>query len=334
MAGLKLEILAGAGAVAIITAFALGGCGGGGEPSAFTERIEAADELFRSRQYEEAGKLFEQIATDADESGDTAAYVEACAMRARSYLITGCKDEGRPWIEQAAARANARMPQVWSRYLGVRGRFEWQDNDNETATRTFKDMYDYCTRHELYSRAVDAAHMVAITGDESEKFDWSYKGIEAAEAGEMTSWLGPLWNNLGWNYYDAERYEEALEALEKAKEYHYMGEQALPRLIADYSVGHVHRVMGHTDEAEAILGPVFDWAVRLHSEEKNPDALEWVALCRWEKGELAAMKGDAKGGLALLEEAAAELEQAGMPKWDESGWKKKQARIEELKGLK
>ena len=64
---------------------ALAGCQRG--PSA-SERLAtslaAADEVFNGRRYEEAGTLFETIAADAEAAGVTSAYVEACAMRARS----------------------------------------------------------------------------------------------------------------------------------------------------------------------------------------------------------------------------------------------------------
>jgi hypothetical protein len=48
-------------------------------------------------------------------------------MAARSHLIRGEGAQGRPWIERAAKHATTDEPKGWSRFLGVRGRFEWQD---------------------------------------------------------------------------------------------------------------------------------------------------------------------------------------------------------------
>lgn len=296
-----------------------------------TDRLARTDEVFKDRKYEEAGELYEAIAEDADATDDVSAYVEACAMRARSYLIREEGATGRPWLERARERAQAAHPLGWSRYLGVRGRFEWKDGDNETATLTFREMFDFCEHHELWERAVDAAHMVALTGNPDEKFEWAVKGIEMAERGEMTGWLGPLWNNLGWDYVDAERYDEALDALVKAREYHYMGDRELPKLIADYSVAHVIRLVGELDRAEREMKTVFDWAERLHGEGER-DAVEWMGFSRWELGEIAVARGDVAGGLALMEEALGELETAGMPNWYADGWKEKQDRVAELKG--
>ena len=96
----------------------LAGCAGGSEEDiGLADRLAEADGLFKSRQYEEAGVLFEAIASDAESAGDTSLFVEAAAMRARSYLIAENKDEGRTWLLRAAAKAVDSDPAGWSRYL-------------------------------------------------------------------------------------------------------------------------------------------------------------------------------------------------------------------------
>jgi len=302
------------------------------EPEAkpLSTRLEEADQAFRNRQYAEAGEIFEAVATDALAAGNHETYTEAAAMRARSYLIQGMSEEGRPWLTRAEEHADSSAPAGWSRYLGVRGRFEWEDGDSERATATFHEMFDYCEENELYSRAVDAAHMIALTGQPEEKLQWARKGIEMAEKGNMIGWLGPLWNNLGWDHVDAGQYDEAREALESAREYHYMGTAEIPKLIADYSVAHVIRLQGLLDEAHDAMRDVFDRAQGLR-DAGNPDALEWIGFSRWELGEIAISKGEAEAGLGMFQEALGELEEAGMPSWDQADWEKRNARLEELR---
>ena len=300
------------------------------EGTALSERMEQADQLFKSREYDEAGVLFEGIATEAEAAGDHSTFVEAACMRARSYLIAENRDEGRSWLLKAAAKAVESDPPGWSRYLGVRGRFEWQDGDNEAATDTFREMFNYCESNTLWERAIDAAHMIAITGDREEKFDWSLKGIEMAEKGGMDGWLGPLWNNLGWNYYDEKRYGEAYDALVKAREYHYKGEGELPKLIADYSVAHVMMVQDRTHEAEAAMLDVLEWATRLEAEGDG-SAAEWMGFARWDIGEMAIKTGNREAGVEMLSRALGEIEKSGMPDWDPDQWKQKQDRVAELR---
>lgn len=316
--------------VVLTAACAFVGCSPTPEESVFAERLDEADQTFRGRQYADAGVLFETIANEAEAAGDASAFVEAASMRARSYLIQDDGETGRPWLDRAAAQATERDALGWSRYIGVRGRFEWKDGDNPTATATFRAMFAFCEEHELWSRAIDAAHMVAITGDPEERFEWAGKAIAMAESGELTGWLGPLWNNLGWDYVEAERYAEGREALERAREYHYMSERDLPRLIADYSVAHVIRLQGHTEDAKAAMSDVFDWAGRLNDEGVQ-DAIEWMGFSRWELGEIALTEGETSEAIQLMSTALEELEQAGMPSWEADDWAKKQARLATIK---
>ena len=66
--------------------------------------------------------------------------------------------------------------------------------------------------------AGDAAHMAALAAPDRDGFvAWTNRGLELAERSETAAyWAGPLLNNLGWEHFDAEEYEQALEAFERA----------------------------------------------------------------------------------------------------------------------
>ena len=92
--------------------------------SELRESLAAADTTFNRGQYPDATEQFRAVAAQAEQAGDVATQVEALSMTARGYLIRHLNDEGRPWIEQAGKLATPDDPAGWSRYLGVRGRFE------------------------------------------------------------------------------------------------------------------------------------------------------------------------------------------------------------------
>ncbi len=309
----------------------LAGCSSEQPASQFADRLAEADQIFSSRKYAEAGVLFEDIANEADAAGDNTAYAEAAAMRGRTMLQLGDRHGGEVWLEQARARTSVDDPLGWSRYLGVRGRFEWTAKDSVAAIATFRELFDYCEANGLYERAVDATHMNALVAPREERFEWAHKGIAMAEAGELTGWLGPLWNNMGWDYVDAGDYEEGLDALEKARVYHYETGQQLSKLIADYSVAHVKRLMGDLAAAKTELQGVFDQASSMQ-EAGHLDAVEWMGFSRWELAEIAMTEGDTETATAFMTEALGELEQAGMPRWDPDDWEKKRARLAEISG--
>lgn len=287
--------------------------------------LSQADSLFNSRQYDQARDIFIQAAESAQSSGDNAALCEAYAMIARTYLTTDKKDEGRPWIEKAAALAKPNQPLGWSRYLGVRGRFEWKDNHLDTASATFKEMYQYCSENKLYERAIDAAHMVAIVGGPEEQIEWGLKGIKEAEAGNITRWLGPLWNNLGATYEEMGKYGESVDAYIKAREYHYKYSDEKSKLIADWALGHAYRISGDSDSASHWITPDL-----LAKFETLGDA-EFQGWTFKELGEIALLRSEPDSALAFFLRAEEHLRAADMPSWDPEGYKKLQDQIAKLK---
>ena len=62
--------------------------------------------------------------------------------------------------------------------------------------------------------------MCALAAPDRDGFvAWTNRGIELAESSEAASyWLGPLLNNLGWEYFEAGEHEQALDAFERALE--------------------------------------------------------------------------------------------------------------------
>lgn len=273
--------------------------------------LQQADEVFQSRDYavarEEYLKVLEQARKEFNRSVET----EALAQVARTTLLTGNKEEGRTWLSQAAEKAVDDDPMGWSRYLGVRGRFEWQDGDLNRARATFDEMYVYCNTNGLWGRSVDAAHMIAIVAeDPQEQIEWGKRGIEAAESGEVESWLGPLWNNLAGTYYELKQYDSALACYLKAREYHWRFSGEIGKLFADYHVGMTYRLLGDLEKAGQWLRPVLAWAERLGEHSAIGQACE-------DLGEIEVARGNKSEGLRLLKRARDEYKAAG---FDES-WK-------------
>jgi tetratricopeptide (TPR) repeat protein len=254
--------------------------------------------------------------------------VQALAMTARGHLIRDDMKTGLIWLQRAEQLAKDEEPLGWSRYLGVKGRFEWKKGDNPKATLTFYEMYDYCIEHELFSRAIDAAHMVAITGTPEEQVEWAYKGIKAAELGNEDGWLGPLWNNLGATYWDKaksegndkELNEKALFCYLKARNYHWKMGSEKSKLIADWAVGSAYRRLGDFEKAGAWLRAVLAWSERLYSLDSKPGTGEWIGWCNYDLGLMSQEQGNNEAALPQLRIAREYLGKANMPKWDKKTW--------------
>ena len=288
--------------------------------------LAEADALFQEREYGKAEELYTRTAETARIEFNRPVETEALAQLARLSLIAGDIEKGRAILSEAAARVSDSDPMGWSRYLGVKGRFEWKDNDLAKARETFDQMYVYCNTNALWGRSVDAANMIAIVSDSTEEqIEWSKRGIETAESGGEEQWLGPLWNNLGVTYYDIGQYDSALEAFQNARRYHWEYSSETAKLFADYHVGMAYRALGQFDKAAQWLRPVLAWAERLGDHSAIGQACE-------DLGEVAIATGDRATGLALLKRARSEFKEAGFDSsWTEV-WEHVNQRIEEVEG--
>jgi len=288
--------------------------------------LNQADETFQSSDYKAALEKYQSTVEKSREEFNHSVEVEALSQVARMHLILGDKEKGRKWLEQAEAKVTDSDPMGWSRYLGVRGRFEWKDDDLQAARKTFEEMYTYCNSNALWGRSVDAAHMIAIVAETpEEQIEWGRRGIEAAEAGDVESWLGPLWNNLAGTYYDMKQYDSALECYLKAREYHWRYSGEVGKLYADYHVGMTYRLLGKYDEAGKWLRPVLAWAERIENHSAIGQACEDLA-------EIEIAQGKKAEGLKLLKRARSEYKLAGFDKsWPEI-WQHINERVKKLEG--
>jgi len=311
----------------------------GGKSMKSPDLLNQADSLFKANNYEQAKAIYEKTAIMAISESDTSVLAEAYSQVARCYILANDLEQGRAWVAKAEKIVVPHQPGGWSRFLGVKGRLEWQEEAASTgefsplakqAADTFKEMYEYCLEHKLYNRAIDAAHMVAIVSDMDDRIAWGLKGIKAAEEGNITEWLGPLWNNHGWNLDEMGKYDQSLQALLKAREYHYQSQDEMSRLIADWSVGHAYRMVDQLDTALSWITDVYNRAASRYENDPSGENAEWAGFAYKELGEIALAQNQPKEALEYLMAARKVLEEAGMPDWDNKGFKYLDNRITAL----
>jgi tetratricopeptide (TPR) repeat protein len=111
-------------------------------------------------------------------------------------------------------------PRVRIRVDLERGRLRRSAGDKAAALPLFEAAFASAVEAGEDWLAGDAAHMAALASPDRDGFvAWTQRGLELAERSEAASyWAGPLLNNLGWEHFDAEEYEQALEAFERALE--------------------------------------------------------------------------------------------------------------------
>ncbi len=146
-----------------------------------------------------------------------------------------------------------------------RGRVRRSSGDAEAALPLFESAFSRALDSGQDFIAADAAHMAALAAPDREGFvRWTKRGIELAEQRDGASyWLGPLLNNLGWEYHDAGELEPALDAFERALRARERDpENAAALEIARYAVGKTLRGLGRANEAVPLLEQAVEWSTR------------------------------------------------------------------------
>src|SRR3954449_5745553 len=200
----------------------------------------------------------EQLERETTDAGRA----EVLTQLARIEGLQDRFDAGEKLIDDAVALA-AGDELALARIELERGRLRRSAGDPEAARPMFERSFGIAARMGQTFIAADAAHMVALVAGNCEGFvGWTRRGIELAEADEdARHWLGPLYNNLGWEYYGAGDYEQALDAFERqlvAREQERDPQQVIE--IARYALGKALRALGRPAEAVPMLETAVAWA--------------------------------------------------------------------------
>lgn len=187
--------------------------------------------------------------------GDRSYLAQLLTQLARTQGLQRRFDEAHKTLDEAEALLAdaAKVPRV--RYLLERGRVYNSSGQKEKARPLFVQALDAAKAAGEDSYAIDAAHMLGIVETGLAALDWNARAMQMAERSsdpDARRWLGPLYNNTGWTYFDHKEYPRALELLRKALGFYKTSGTPAQLRIAKYSVGRVLREMGRVKEALTI----------------------------------------------------------------------------------
>ena len=151
---------------------------------------------------------------DATEGRFRALRAEALTQLARVQGLREDYEAGDRLLDEVAEED----PRVRIRVDLERGRLRRSSGDKDAALPLFERAFAAAAEAGEDWLAGDAAHMAALAAPDRDGFvAWTDRGLELADRSEAAAyWAGPLLNNLGWEYFDAEEYEQALDAFEQA----------------------------------------------------------------------------------------------------------------------
>src|SRR5712692_6701458 len=138
------------------------------------------------------------------------------------------------------------------RYLLERGRVFNSSGKRDDARPLFLEAFDLGLKSKDDFNAVDAAHMIAIVEPTEKQLLWNLKALDLAENSteeKARKWMGSLYNNIGWTYFEQRQFEESLLMFEKALEFQERQGDPTKIMIAKWCVAKNLRMMDHTEEA-------------------------------------------------------------------------------------
>lgn len=206
--------------------------------------------------------------------------------------------DGHKLLDEIQPEVITASPRVRIRFFLERGRLFNSAGDKQSATQQFAAAISSAEGTGEDFLHVDALHMmgIATTGSESER--WNRAALAAIDAsGDMRTkgWLGPILNNLGWTYFDAGRYDEALAMFERDIAWREKNGRTEEARIARYSKGRTLRAKGQLDEADRIQRSIVE---EMRQEGLYPDGYVYEELA-----EIALQRGDTTAARPLFKRA-------------------------------
>jgi tetratricopeptide (TPR) repeat protein len=262
------------------------------------EALPDFDKLWDYSKPAETEKKFRELIPVAEESGNQSYHAELLTQIARTLGLQQKFPEAHKTLDSVETMITDQMVVPRIRYLLERGRVYNSSGSPEAGKPLFQEAMDIALEEKQDFYAIDAIHMIQIVEPPDKQLAWAEKAIELAERAtdkRAQKWLGPLYNNTGWSYFDLEQFEKAMEYFKKSLEWREEQEDEQGIRIAKWCVARTYRALGKIEEALTIQK-----ALEKEIEDKGVNADGYVFE---ELGELLLVKGEKDAAKPYLKKA-------------------------------
>jgi tetratricopeptide (TPR) repeat protein len=213
---------------------------------------EDFDELWDYSQPEKTEERFRALLSEAEASGDVSYLAQLLTQIGRTQGLQKDFEGAHRTLDRADGLLSDDLPVARIRALLERSRMLNSSGHPGASIQYFLEAWELAREQGEDFHAVDAAHMLGVVEPPTEQLAWSVRALELAKSSEQPrarTWLGPLYNNLGWSYHDLGRYEDALQTFERSLEWRREQKQPKETRIAAWTVGRCLRSLGRLEEA-------------------------------------------------------------------------------------
>ncbi len=216
--------------------------------------MTSLDDLWDFDDPAASGARFRAAIDAADADGDAMTADEARTQLARSLGLAARFEDG-DQILDLVDDAHPAEDRVRVRSLLERGRLRRSSGDTASAVAPFEEAWGLARELGEDGLAVDAAHMLALVDAAPGVTTWNGRALDLADTSadpDARTWRGSLWNNIGWERFEASNLEEALAAFETALEARREQGKAKETRIAEWCVARCLRALGRPAAALTI----------------------------------------------------------------------------------
>ncbi|UCC11765.1 MAG: tetratricopeptide repeat protein [candidate division WOR-3 bacterium] len=216
------------------------------------EPLPDFDALWDYNNPDSTEKKFQELIPQAQASGNTGYYAELLTQIARTQGLQNKFDEAHETLDDVEKMLTDDMTRPRIRYLLERGRVYNSSGHQDKARPLFLAAYTMGVQTDKDYYAIDAVHMLQIVEPPEKQLDWALQAIDMTEKTadlRAKKWLGPLYNNTGWTYFDMEQYEEALKWFEKSLTWRQEQKDEQGIRIAQWTIARAYRALGRTEQA-------------------------------------------------------------------------------------
>jgi tetratricopeptide (TPR) repeat protein len=220
--------------------------------SASTPPLPDFDSLWNYDQPTQTETAFRALIPAAQASNDTAYLAELMTQIARTLGLQQKFDEANLLLDSIEPLLPVAGDRARVRYLLERGRTLNSSKKQDQAMPLFEQAWELGQKGRFDNFAVDAAHMCAIAAPADQKLAWNLQALALAEKSsepKARKWLGSLYNNMGWDYFEQKKYDLALDMFTKGLVFQQAMNRPLQTRIAKWSIAKTLRMMGKVDTA-------------------------------------------------------------------------------------
>lgn len=198
---------------------------------------------------------FRELLPDYPIEKNLSGFLQLNTQIARTYSLREMFDKAHDLLNEVESRLPATKEVAHVRYFLERGRTFHSSRKSAEARAAFIQAKRIAEELGEDFYALDALHMLAIAAPPEQAIVLNEEAVLKAETSvepRAKNWLGAVYNNLAWAYFDKGQYEKALSVFLRALKWREEKQSEREIRIAKWCVGRTLRAMNRIDNAITI----------------------------------------------------------------------------------